>query len=279
MKSRVYFINSTVSLVRRFAREISNDRISVYAAQASFFTIISSIPFISLLFALSAIFIPEGVPDILSSLTIPSGVADIVERILSELQTAPNVSLLSLSAFTTLWSASRGIAAVRVGIETVYKAEIRENFVAHRLNSIVTTLIFIVILTSSAALLLFGDTLARMLGVDFFGIFMRLRSPFFITVMSVTFTAMYSSIARRSQFIRKNAALHIPGAVFSSLGWVVFSYFYSVYITNFPSASYIYGSLAAVCLIMLWVYFCMMILLLGAEVNKMYFAGINASNK
>ncbi len=37
----------------------------------------------------------------------------------------------------------------------------------------------------------------------------------------------------------------------------------------YPSASYIYGSLAAVMLMMLWVYFCMMILLAGAEINKL----------
>ncbi|MBQ8199661.1 MAG: YihY/virulence factor BrkB family protein [Clostridia bacterium] len=44
--------------------------------------------------------------------------------------------------------------------------------------------------------------------------------------------------------------------------------FYRAY---FPNASYIYGGLAAVCLIMLWIYFCTIILLLGAEVNKLYF--------
>ncbi|MBO5274142.1 MAG: YihY/virulence factor BrkB family protein, partial [Clostridia bacterium] len=36
----------------------------------------------------------------------------------------------------------------------------------------------------------------------------------------------------------------------------------------FPNFSYVYGSLAAVMLMMLWVYVCMTILLLGAEINE-----------
>ena len=63
---------------------------------------------------------------------------------------------------------------------------------------------------------------------------------------------------------------HLPGAVFSAVGWVLFSFFYSLYVTDFPNAASLYGSLAAVCLLMLWVYFCLLILLLGAELNKLW---------
>ena len=142
------------------------------------------------------------------------------------------------------------------------------------MKSLISTLIFIVIITLTSAFLLFGGLLGNMLGESFRSIFMRLRSPLLIVIMSVIFTFMYVSIAKRSSHIRHDVILHLPGAVFSSLGWIVYSYFYSLYITNFPNASYIYGGLAAVCLIMLWIYFCMMILLLGAEVNKMYFTRI-----
>ncbi|MBS5724524.1 MAG: YihY/virulence factor BrkB family protein, partial [Clostridiales bacterium] len=61
------------------------------------------------------------------------------------------------------------------------------------------------------------------------------------------------------------------GAIFAALGWVLFSYFYSLYIQYFPSASYLYGSLAAIVFLMLWLYICMMILIYGAEINKYIF--------
>ena len=42
---------------------------------------------------------------------------------------------------------------------------------------------------------------------------------------------------------------------------------------NHASRPYqLYGTLTALCLILLWLYFCMIILLCGAEINKMFFA-------
>ena len=60
---------------------------------------------------------------------------------------------------------------------------------------------------------------------------------------------------------------HIPGALFAALGWEVFSYAYSIYIDYFADASYLYGSLTSIILMLLWIYICMYILFLGAEIN------------
>ncbi|MDD6094276.1 MAG: YhjD/YihY/BrkB family envelope integrity protein, partial [Clostridia bacterium] len=52
---------------------------------------------------------------------------------------------------------------------------------------------------------------------------------------------------------------------------VLFSYFYSLYLAYFPTGYYLYGSLAAALFLMLWLYTCMNILLVGAEINKLIF--------
>lgn len=61
----------------------------------------------------------------------------------------------------------------------------------------------------------------------------------------------------------------LPGAAFSAVGWMVFSFFYSIYIEHFSNYSFVYGSLAAIVFLMLWLYFCMNIFLFGAQINKM----------
>ena len=63
-------------------------------------------------------------------------------------------------------------------------------------------------------------------------------------------------------------AKSIPGAMFSALGWLVFSYVFSLYIDNFANMTYMYGSLTAFIILMLWVYFCIYIFFIGAEINK-----------
>jgi len=283
LKSRIILSSVIIKEIQKITREVSEDKISVYAAQASFFVITSAVPFISIMVALFGIFMPENFTgttrDQMISIPLSESLSKVVEYIANELSGAPNVSLLSISAVTTLWSASRGIAAIRNGIESVYRAEGSKNIVARRLKSIIATLIFIAMLAAVASLLLFGDFVADLLGEDFHRIFYSSRTPIFILIMSIFFTSVYYSVSRRSTHVSSKITRHIPGAIFSSVGWIVFSYFYSLYIENFPNASYIYGGLAAVCLIMLWIYFCMMILLFGAVINKIYFADSDKTRK
>lgn len=278
LKSHVYGLRAVILYVRRIARQIADDKVTVYAAQASFFVIISAVPFLSLLISIVGIVLPTDLPDFFANLPVPEGFAAVFDTLIDDLRTAPNVPLLSVSAVTTLWSASRGISAIRSGLERVYRAGRTKGFLAHRIKSLVSTLVFIALITAAVTLMLFGDFVGEWLrlgSTKISDIVMRLRTPLFIAALCVLFTIMYSSTARRSTRVRNGILPHLPGAVFGSVGWTLFSYFYSLYITHFPSASYIYGSLAAICLIMLWLYFCMIILLLGAEVNKLYFAGQN----
>jgi len=59
----------------------------------------------------------------------------------------------------------------------------------------------------------------------------------------------------------------LMGAAFSAVGWMIVSWIFSVYLNIFKGFSSMYGSLTTIVLIMLWLYFCMYILLLGGEVN------------
>ncbi|MBR5252728.1 MAG: YihY/virulence factor BrkB family protein [Clostridia bacterium] len=274
MKSRIVFLNSVISYIRGIIRLINNDKVTVYAAQASFFVITSAVPFISLLFALFSFILPNHTNgNMIGDVVLSEGLSHLVESVSAELEEAPAVSLLSISALTTLWSASRGISSVRRGIETVYTADRPAGYFRHRLYSIFTTLVFIALICGTAALLLFDDIIKKWFGGPISSTLLKLRAPLFILLMSVFFTLIYRSVSKRSSKVSHSFIYHVPGALFSSVGWVVFSYFYSLYIEHFPGATRVYGSLAAVCLIMLWIYFCMMILLLGAEINKLYFAG------
>lgn len=266
MKSHVYVLRAAIAHVRRFVLRITDDKITLYAAQASFFVIISAVPFLSLLISVTGMLLSLPAGDFLSRLPIPSDFSSVIYSVLEDLQSTQNVPLLSVSAVTTLWSASRGISAIRSGIERVYRAGHTRGFFAHRLKSLISTLLFIAFIAATVALMLFGDFAFEWLSLGT-SCNPRFVTPLFTVALCVLFTAMYSSTARRSTRVRRGILPHVPGAIFSSVGWMLFSRIYSLYITHFPSASYIYGSLAALCFIMLWLYFCMIILLLGAELN------------
>lgn len=260
---------SAVPWVRRLAGSVSEDRVTLYAAQASFFVIISVVPFLSLLISFLSFFIPADVQGLLGGVSLSPEVSELVGSLLYELQHAPAVSLFSFSAVTALWSASKGVGAIRAGVETVYQARSDRGLVREQAGSLVSTLLFIALILASVVLLLFGDFILGLLRLAWVTeLVLRWRTPLLILFMCLLFTALYTAAARRSGLMRASPLAHLPGAVFASVGWRLFSYFYSLYIRFFPNASYLYGSLAAICLIMLWLYFCMIILLLGAEINK-----------
>ena len=84
----------------------------------------------------------------------------------------------------------------------------------------------------------------------------------------VFFLGIYTFVPDR----RLSVKSQVPGAVFSTLGWMGFSLAFSLYFTHFGgwNYSYMYGSLAAIVLFLLWLYFCMCILFWGAEVNCLW---------
>ena len=53
----------------------------------------------------------------------------------------------------------------------------------------------------------------------------------------------------------------------ATLGWVAVSVGCSIYMDNFTNFSYIYGSMAGIMILLLWLYFCMSMVFYGAEVN------------
>ena len=93
-----------------------------------------------------------------------------------------------------------------------------------------------------------------------FGMFLYILI-FLVAVL--VFTAVYTGFSARKISFLSN----LPGGLFTSAGWILFSYAFSVYINNFANYPKIYGSLTVIVLLMLWVYFAMIILLFGAEIN------------
>jgi membrane protein len=80
----------------------------------------------------------------------------------------------------------------------------------------------------------------------------------FIVVMTYTFLQGQLHRIRRQ----------LPGAVFTTILWIIFSELFEWFISEFWNASALYGSLAALFLTALWLRTIMTILFLGAALNE-----------
>ncbi|MBE6569751.1 MAG: YihY/virulence factor BrkB family protein [Ruminococcaceae bacterium] len=279
-QSHIVRFDNIAAFFRRISRTYAEDRVSVYAAQASFFVVISAMPLFSLITTVLRYIAPEQITVFQAALNgaVPEFMLQALYRAFDGIRQSTTVPFVSLSAVMILWSASRGIGAVREGVQTVYHAARSRGYFYKKLLSLLYTLCFIVLIIAVVTVLLFGEYIRQLtfrIFPDASGVLDSLltyRIPLLLLFFTAVFTALYTAAARRSTVVSHGILRHIPGAFCSALGWVLFSRIYSLYLTGTDTASFLYGGLAALCLSMLWLYACMLILLSGAEINKLFFA-------
>lgn len=257
--------------VKRIFSAIDRDCVFVYAGQASLMIIISLFPFAMLLLSLVQYVLPVEVTELSTYLRqiFPVSTISYVEDVLNEVFSRPTFSFFSVTAVTTLWTASRGVNAVKNGLRRMYHTPANRGFVYNTATSLFYTVSILVALIATLLLLTFGNGLVSVIEGRFpwtawiTALLMRLRSVISLVLLTLFFMVVYRTLpGQKLQFRRQ-----LPGAIFSAVGWTVFSLCFSLYINNFGHYTYIYGGLTAVVLTMVWLYTCMSILLIGAEIN------------
>lgn len=254
----------------RFADRTMKDNLGLYAAQASFFIIFSVTPFIMLLITLAKYFLPIDIEQILTEVYrhIPSEIASFVSEILMEVYDASS-GLISVTAVSTLWLASKGIMALYLGLNNVFRPEKERSYIFARFISIIYTLLFIIALLFTIGVFGFGGYITERLEdtmiMPALRQLMRFRTVLFMAVLTLIFASFYKFLPQRINSFRRQ----LPGAALAAAGWIIFSHIYSIYIERFSNYSYVYGSLAAVIFLMLWLYVCMNMFLYGAEFNML----------
>jgi membrane protein len=265
-------IGKTVALWRR----ISGFRVPLYAANASFFLVLAAFPALLLLLGLLR-YTPlevERLGEMLAGF-LPDALLESVEELI--LLTYDNTSgiALGLSAVTMLWSAGRGIYGMIAGLNAVYEVEESRNYLRIRLISVGYTFAFLLVLILTLGLHVFGTKLLILLR--------RAKAPFFVFLLEFIdlrfflllvlqtgiFTLLYMVLPNGGNPVGDS----LPGALLASSGWLVFSDLYSVYVERFARLTNVYGSVYAVALSMLWLYFCMAIVFYGGVLNRLLKAG------
>ncbi|WP_455714053.1 YihY/virulence factor BrkB family protein [Anaerosporobacter sp.] len=259
-----------IQTIRMTCRKIASDYVPTFSAQAAFYIIISFFPFTMFLLTLIQ-FLPlkESELYMLIRNFFPSGINTYVVSLISDVYVQPATTIISITAITTLWSASRGFLAIVKGLNTVYGINESRNYFKLRMTSAIYTLAFAIIIVVSLGLLVFGNRIYLFISAQFPLVndlavaIIGLRTIASLAIYTIFFLLLYVVIPnRKTKFFNE-----LPGAVIAAAGWMLFSFLYSIYIDNFGKFSTMYGSLTAFVLLMLWLYFCMYILFIGAEIN------------
>lgn len=266
-------MNRFLRVGKQFLYKIKHDYVNAFSAQAALFILISIFPIIMTVLNLIQ-FVPVTETDFLRLAVeiVPTSFASLTINIIEELYQKSSGTLLSLSAIFTIWSASRGAMAIINGLNAVYGIRESRGYFSLRLVACFYTVIFILMILFTLMLLVFGNSIYSLLTYHLpildtlAGAFISMRTLTALILLMCFFIFIYTFMpSRKSRFSEQ-----LPGALFASAGWMAFSFFFSIYIDNFGHYANMYGSLTAIVLMMLWLYFCMYILFVGGEINAFF---------
>lgn len=242
--------------------KLNTDKITLYSAYSSYYTVISFIPFLILILMLSGeLFnITKGDIVIYAGDSIPKNIYNLIFYLVEDIMKQNSVSMLSFPIVTLLWSSSRAIMALTKGLDCIFDVKTNHGLIKRNIISLYRTLFLI----TTVVFFLTISVLGNFASIDKIK---YVRPVVSVIVLTFFFAGAYAFFPTKKQNYKKQ----LPGALFAALCWMFFSFFFSVYVDNYSNKSYVYGGLSTLIVLMLWIYFCTGIIFIGAEINAMLF--------
>lgn len=199
-------------------------------------------------------------------------IQDTILGVLDSLNAQSTTFVASFAFITTLFSASSGMAAIQKGLQRLTPGA---RFTLYdRLLAVVYTIVFqgllLAVLLLQGLRSIFKPLRALLVEnpawdalLDWLGRWISFSDLLAVPVLFVLILLMYTFMPGGKRPLRPQ----VPGTVFTTAGWVVFSRAFSFYIVHFWRLSYIYGSLTAIVLMILWLDIIINLFFLGAALN------------
>ena len=256
---------------RQIASFLRPMNIPLHSAYTGFFLVLSLFPGLLLLLGILRYTALE-VRDLMALLEIflPQSLLPTAQALISASYKHSSKTVVTISVLGTMYSASRGMFGIRNGLDAIYATGQHHSDLRRRWLSILYNITFILVLLLTLVLYLAGTALLDYLWMTTHPALMvllrlvDLRTLLLLIMQTMLFTVLYALLPAR----RNPLAQSFPGAVLAALGWMIFSQLFSVYVEHFARYTNIYGSVYALALGLLWLYFCICIFFYGAALNR-----------
>ncbi len=254
-----------------FSKHMNRKNISSFAASTAFFLFLSLIPMLMLLCALIP-YTPiteANLMDVAREIT-PDTMDSLVVNIIHDVYNK-SIGIVSVTAVVTLWSAGKGMLALMRGLNVINDVEEDRNYMVLRVVASLYTILILILMILSLLIMIFGNILIGLVERRipqtsyFFEILLHFRTLFVWFVLTIFIALMYTYVPGGKLGFK----MQLPGAVVAAVGWSIITWFFSIYVDRFNGFS-TYGSLTTIIILMLWLYSCMYIVMMGAFLNRYF---------
>lgn len=261
--------------LKSFLDKCKSDKINAYAAQSAFFIILSIIPFLMVFSSLlQYTSITESMLQDIIRKVMPEYVAPFLISLVDEVYNR-SMGIISVTAFVAIWSAAKGVQYMTDGLNSVNNLEETRNWFVLRFWAVIYTVVFLIAIVLTLLVLVFGSSLRKLaaqhipvLG-QISGFLSQFRGILMLVVLILFFNVVFTTLPNKKLSFKRQ----LPGAIVCGVAWYLFSFGLSIYVDYFNGFS-MYGSLTTIALVMLWLYFCMYIMMMSAEVNVVFEANL-----
>lgn len=259
-----------VSFIIGLIKKIFKDDIIGNGAQLAYFLMLAFIPFLIFLITLigKSRISSDDLLMFLSTI-MPKTSFELIKTTIGTVIDAQRSDIMWGSIILAIWVSSSGFGAVIKGLNMSYDVQETRSYILRKFLSIVYTLLLAWTIAMTLLLFVFGGVIEKF-------IISRLHHQFLINifwyagrysiiliVMFIIFLFLYNVTPCK----RLGWKEVMPGAIFTTIGWIVTSLIFTFYVNNFNNYARIYGGLSAVFAIMIWLFISSLTLLVGGELN------------
>lgn len=203
------------------------------------------------------------------STIIPEAIYQEIVETIHRLLTSSSSGMLSFGIVAAFWAASKGMNAMQVSMNKAYGVEPRKNMFVIRLASLAFTLILVLGIVALVLVFSFGQVVLNyltpllQLPEEVVAIFQSVKWPVTLFVLLFVFTLVYYMVPNAQVKVK----FVLPGAIFATVGWVLLSQAFAIYVRYFSGRTLSYGSVGIFIVLMLWLNGSGIVLTLGAVIN------------
>lgn len=254
-----------------FQKNFKRANVSSTAIVISYYTLVTIFPmiiFIGNILPLLRLEVDAVLPYLETAM--PKSIYATLEPLIVKfLQTGASGSVASISGLVTLWATSRGINALKQAFNQAYDVGNDQGVITQRLLSFLIMifigimLIILFVIYSFGQLVLEHLTPLFELPTDWLTTFSQLKWPTTVLGLFLIFIILY--------FLVPNAKVHLkyiwPGAVVATLGWMMLTQVFSIYVRYFARSFLSYGTIGTFIVLLLWLNYSAYVIMVGVVIN------------
>jgi membrane protein len=263
-------------ITRETVQEVGDDDVAGLSGEMAYNGLLALFPFLLFLTGLTAIIdnvFPVGnLTDRIvdkAAQVMPDDAVSVLRSFTDEVVNSQGTTAIVIGLVGSIWASSAAIGTVMKALNRAYDVSEDRGFVRRKLVAIGLTFLFGGLMLAAAILIATGTFMASAIGdalgweSQFVTLWNWLTIPTALLLVTLAVALLYWLAPNTGHKFRWIT----PGAVLFTLGWVIASLAFAFYVSNFAAYNRTYGSIGAVIILLVWLYWTNFILLTGGELN------------